>query len=260
MKAFVLKGTKGQPTYFNYERNAYAFWERGYEVIRFAAPAIDDGVLDPALHTEPDQCLVSGGVGTIRRALQRAGRPDPVVPDLPECLREWIGRDFWQSTLQEVRERVDDASGPLHVKPLTEQKKFTGVLVASFKDLIDSAAVDGTIEVLVQEAVEFVSEWRASVLRGEIINVAHYRGDPLRFPDRQRMAAALQAFEERPIACSMDWGVTSHGESLLVEVNDGFALGNYGVPMHLYTAMVEARWRELMGLSDNFVGVKLTPN
>ena len=48
----------------------------------------------------------------------------------------------------------------------------------------------------------------------------------------------------------MDWGVTSQGDTQLVEVNDGFALGNYGLSGGVYTAMIEARWRELMGLRD----------
>ena len=59
----------------------------------------------------------------------------------------------------------------------------------------------------------------------------------------------------------MDWGVTDTGQTLLVEVNDGFALGNYGFALgnygtkgYHYTAMIECRWRELMGLSDNGVG------
>ena len=52
----------------------------------------------------------------------------------------------------------------------------------------------------------------------------------------------------------MDWGVTVDGRTLLVEVNDGYALGNYGVRGHQYTAVIECRWRELMGLDDSGVG------
>ena len=52
----------------------------------------------------------------------------------------------------------------------------------------------------------------------------------------------------------MDWAVTRDGRTILVEVNDGFALGNDGVPGHQYTALIEARWRQLMGLEDNGVG------
>ncbi len=58
----------------------------------------------------------------------------------------------------------------------------------------------------------------------------------------------------QPIGFGMDWGVTDLGQTLLVEVNDGFALGNYGTKGHHYTALIECRWRELMGLPDMELG------
>jgi len=64
----------------------------------------------------------------------------------------------------------------------------------------------------------------------------------------------VQAFEDRPISFGMDWGITSAGPTILVEVNDGFSLGNYGLRGPEYTALIEARWRQLMGLPDNGVG------
>ena len=76
----------------------------------------------------------------------------------------------------------------------------------------------------------------------------------MQFPNAQTMQLALEKFSDCPIGCGMDWGITSSGETLLVEVNDGFSLGNYGVRGYEYTALIEARWRELMGLPDNGVG------
>lgn len=259
MRAYVQQGQKGDPNYLNLERIAYTFWERGYEVTRFDAPTLFDGALDRGLLSFPDETIVAGGVGTVRSAIKRAQRPLPDLQDLPDCLKEWIGRDFWISTLEEVRQpfEKEEETRALHVKPLWEHKRFTGTVFKEFKDLIPSAAVDGEIEVLVQEVVEFVSEWRAYIFRGAIKTVANYQGDPLAFPDRTRMQSALDAFESCPIACSMDWGITSTGETLLVEVNDCYALGNYGADMYLYTAMIEARWREIMGLEDNGIGINL---
>ena len=95
---------------------------------------------------------------------------------------------------------------------------------------------------------------RVSILRNKILNVANYKGDPLRFPDVATVQSAIEAFSERPIAFGMDWGITAAGQTLLVEVNDGYALGNIGLSGMPYTAMIEARWRELMGLPDNGVG------
>lgn len=43
----------------------------------------------------------------------------------------------------------------------------------------------------------------------------------------------------------MDWGVTDDNRTLLIEVNDGYALGNYGLHPSLYAALLEARWHEI---------------
>ncbi len=257
MRAYVQQGQKGDPNYLNLEETAYSFWERGYEVMRFEYPELDQGVLDRGLLSFPDETIVSGGVGTILEALERANRPQPEMLDLPDCLKPWIGRDYWTSTLAEVRQKVESKHNtkPTHVKPLFDHKRFKGTVFTEFRDLIPSAAVDGETPVLVQEVVEFVSEWRAYIFRGRIIHVAHYMEDPIIFPDPAKMQAALDAFENCPVACGMDWGITAEGETLLVEVNDGYALGNYGVRGYIYTAMIEARWREIMGLEDNGIGV-----
>jgi hypothetical protein len=43
----------------------------------------------------------------------------------------------------------------------------------------------------------------------------------------------------------LDWGVTDTGETRLVEANDAYALGYYGLQSVLYARMIDARWEEL---------------
>jgi hypothetical protein len=43
---------------------------------------------------------------------------------------------------------------------------------------------------------------------------------------------------------SGSWGA---GQTALVEVNDGFGLGSYGLEAGLYLDLVLARWAELVG-------------
>ena len=259
MKAFVQQVPAGHHVHISYERNALGFAERGYEVVRFAGAGIDAGALDEALFARPEGCVVSGGVGAVAAALARAGRSPRRPDDLPPALNEWVGREAFETTLGRFRSIVSREPDrlPLHVKPSRRDKAFTGLLVRGFGDLVTSAALPDDLDVLVQSPVEFVSEWRASVLRGRVLNVAHYRGDPLVFPDPDAASAALPS---PPRAFAMDWGVTAEGRTLLVEINDGSSLGNYGVPTHLYVAMIEARWREFMGLPDNYVGESLMPD
>lgn len=224
----------------------YAFWERGFEVVPYTFEALCRGELDPWLQRELPAVTV-GHIAAVQRALERAGREAPDVPDFPAELRPWLGRPLSRSTLGEVRRRLEEepAAFPLHVKPALDNRLFKGTLIRAFRDLIPLAAVDAEAEVWVQGPVEFVSEWRAYVQGGEILRVCNYMGDPLRFPERGVLEAGLAAFVTAPVAYGVDWGVTASGQTLLVEVNDAYALGNYGLHGHEMAGFMEARWREL---------------
>lgn len=255
MRAYIQQVNPGDSNYLGMMQSAYWFEQRGYEIVRFSIDDIDNGRLDDDLFNHPEEMVVRGGVGTIRKVLLRAGRPLPPPLDLPASLAPWIGRNYWQTTLGQVRASLDsDNFIPLHIKPLDHLKLFTGHIVREFRDLIATAGIPAETPVLAQEVVPFISEWRATILRDRILNIGHYRGDPLVFPDPERVRSAISAFENRPIGFAMDWGINSDNRTLLVEVNDGFALGNYGVPGTAYTALIEARWQQLMGLPDNTIG------
>lgn len=256
MRAYVQQLQKGDLSYLSFEQTAYWFEERDYEVIRFDYPQLEDRFLDRGLLKFPHETIVSGGVRTIRTALQRAGRHPVAMPSLPDCLDAWIERKYWTSTFGNIQKAFasDTATQRMHIKPLTHDKLFTGRIVQRSSDLARLGDVAESEPVLVQEPVEFVSEWRAYVLRKKILHVGHYLGEPLLFPDATRVRDALHAYEASPIGFSMDWGVTADGRTLLVEVNDGSSLGNYGLSGKAHTAIIEARWREMMGLPDNGVG------
>jgi hypothetical protein len=262
MRVLVQQVAKGHPSHDSFERSEYWFWERGYEVIRFSYEELNGGKFDEMLIHEADSTIVRAGVGTVLMAIQRAGRTAPNIVDLPQDLWPYAARRIWESTLGEFRrEAISSEFDPaIHVKPLIHQKLFTGLVVSKFRDLIPTAHHGDDVQILCQEALRFESEWRSYILRDKILQVCCYKGNPLLFPDPSVMQQAITAFRERPIAFSLDWAVTPSSATVLVEVNDGFSLGNYGLPGHLYTAMVEARWRQLMGLADNLVGETLLPS
>jgi hypothetical protein len=59
--------------------------------------------------------------------------------------------------------------------------------------------------------------------------------------------ATLGAYQNAPAGYSADFGVTDDGRTLLVEVNDGYALGNGGLVANLYAELLKARWEEITG-------------
>ncbi len=156
-------------------------------------------------------------------ALQHDGRPLPV----------WV--------------RALDA--PIFVKPLSQHKEFTGhVRRGDLDDLNRTAHLEDDFDVLVSDVVDFVSEWRCFVLRGQCIGAKPYAGDVRAIsPDWRVLDGAIGALGDAlPAGCSIDLGVTRTGETLVVEMNDGYALGSYGLAAVPYAQLLEARWEELM--------------
>lgn len=57
-----------------------------------------------------------------------------------------------------------------------------------------------------------------------------------------------------PAGCALDFGVTEDGRTLLIEMNDGYSLGFYGLEPALYARVLAARWAELNGTEDVLKG------
>lgn len=47
------------------------------------------------------------------------------------------------------------------------------------------------------------------------------------------------------LLANKDFGVDDFGRTLLIEVNDGYALGNYGLSPKQYAEMTMNRWKEI---------------
>lgn len=111
-----------------------------------------------------------------------------------------------------------------------------------------AAALPDSHEVLVSEYVVFASEWRCFVCRGQVLELCHYSGDMFRYPDPAVIKSAIADFRnEAPAGYGIDFGVLTDGRTVLVEVNDGYALGSYGLNSTEYSELLEARWLELVG-------------
>jgi hypothetical protein len=222
-----------------------AFWglrERGCAIDFFTPDELD------ALPLERES-LVVGGIGTVLKAFEILGVAYSPLDSIPASLRDFAARRVWRSTLGEVRALFDGReNAPVFIKPLPQDfKLFAGHVVSRFADLIKTGALPPETLVQCSESVPFASEYRCFVHRDEIVGARHYAGDWKLAPDWEMVQAGLEAFRERPIGCAMDWGVTPDGRTLLVEVNDGFALGAYGFSPNLYAALLADRWAQIVG-------------
>jgi len=234
---------------------AVGFKKLGYKLKGFTSENIEKA---PLAKTRP----VRGSIYAVRRALELLGVPQPGNRDIPDCLKPFAGREIWTSTLQAVRHKNE----PVFIKPLLIQKGFEGHIFHGNKGSPFSSQdyqthnLPGNYKVLCQEPVKWFKEWRIYILHGEIVGTREY--EPNTTPDRwsqlmrdnsskpnyhtvRKMLSALG--KEAPAGFSLDVGMMYHKEgTFLVEMNEGFSLGNYGIPNKTYARIIEARWDELV--------------
>lgn len=196
------------------------------------------------------EVMVVGGISEVWSALDKLGRPCPESLDYPEELNN-IGRfperHIQPSTLESVR----TMTGPAFVKPQT-QKLFTGFVWNQTKaDRLRIACYGDKTRVWVMSVVNFLAEYRCYVLDGEILGVHGYKGDWSLAPNLVTVHQAVKAFKSAPRSYAIDFGIvlSPHigDETIIVEVNDSYALGNYGLRPEPYAKMLMARWEELVG-------------
>jgi hypothetical protein len=121
-------------------------------------------------------------------------------------------------------------------------------VLESWQDLRHLATAADTTRLLCSEVVTWKSELRAFVLRGKVVGIRHYLGDPSVLVDGAVVQEAVGSFEasgEAMAGYGIDFGVLATGETALVEVNEGYGFGSYGLEDAAYTDLPIARWCEL---------------
>ncbi|HYH67273.1 MAG TPA: ATP-grasp domain-containing protein [Urbifossiella sp.] len=226
----------------------YTAW-RGFSHLGYPLDFFEwDDLTGRCLRLDP-LTLVVGGTVAVHLALRQIGAPVPPPLNLPEPLLGFAGRKVWETTLGAVRQVFRSGpAAPVFIKPLAETKSFAGSVVAGEDELARLQHLADDLGVQAAEPVAFVSEWRYFVHRGAVAGLAHYSGDWSVVPDGGTVRRAVAAYSPAPAAYSLGFGVTADGGTRLVEANDAFALGPYGLDAVVYARMLEDRWLELVGV------------
>ncbi len=241
MRVYVHRDAENEYHSVNFAVAAQGFREMGWEIAGYTQI---DSIL-PQL-TRGDVVVDYGDEA--RQALAFLGIDPPTVPTYPEALFRFLGRKIWTSTIDRIAASPDQ--WPVFVKPRNDSKKFTGVLVQGTGDLVGCGDMAADTPVWCSEPITLLREWRCFVRCGKILDVRPYKGNWRHSFDPRVIEDAVQSWPEKPRGCALDFGVDAGGRTVLVEVNDGFALGAYGLPPLLYARLLSARWTELTGTKD----------
>ncbi|KAF0845718.1 ATP-grasp domain-containing protein [Nocardia caishijiensis] len=201
----------------------------------------------------PDAFL-AGDLPAVHAAMRQLGIPIPPPDDYPETLAAFLGRKVWTTTLGAVERMMESSSAtPVFVKPAEHRKSFTGSVCYSERDFGAWGGASRRQRVWCSEVVTWLSEFRVYVIDGRVVATDHYAGDDSAELDTTVVRAAIDTYHRdatAPSAYAVDFGVLANGDTALVEVNDGYALGAYRIAADHYTELLATRWRELLATAS----------
>lgn len=241
-RAFIQCNSKLEfinPNVFN---ASFGLEDMGFEIVKFSnLQDLSD------FHHDKSEIIV-GGIKMIRDRLKAFEIIPPTI-DYPPELYKYLGRDIEEGKLSKI---VNDPNlWPIFIKS-KEQKEITGKVIKGIKDLIGIGNQYEDPDVYYSKAINFVSEYRIFVRYGEILDCKHYYGNPLIFPDKDIILNAIKDYTSCPNSYGIDFGVTKDNKTLLIEVNDAWALGSYGLESHLYSKFLLTRWSQLTDTFDEY--------
>lgn len=182
-----------------------------------------------------------------------------VVTTVEESL-EWLEYNFqmlddrfakeFKGRKEEITTIAELKVFPCFIKPYKQIKAFTGIIVYSMEEA-KLFTQDYKDSISCQEIIDFESEYRIYMHadRG-MLGIKHYLGDPFISPDKNFVDELIKCSKNnlKVNSYTLDIGIDKNGKNYLIEINDGWAVGNYGLNPIDYYSFVKARWLQLTGI------------
>lgn len=239
MNLYIEKLIRGDFSNISFYTGIEAFHNMGFEIIEVENLE--------RLSIARDNVFL-GSIKFIQDSLKKLNVKVPEHSDYPKSLTKYYGRKISESTINKISSNPDLWN--VFVKPKGHLKKFTGRHIKSTYDLIGCGDREKDVPIWVSEPVEFISEWRVFVRYNKILGVKSYKGDWRCQYDSKIIEEAVASYTNAPAGYAMDFGRTSKGEFLIIEVNEGYSIGNYGLFYVDYAKLISARWAEMTNQTD----------
>jgi hypothetical protein len=134
------------------------------------------------------------------------------------------------------------------IKPV-KTKAFTGTIFNKWT-LSELASIPDKELIMVYDILpNIIAEWRVYIHHNQIIDIKNYSGSFRAIPNwdfiDERVKENKKIF---PCAYVMDVGIYGSliKHSTVIEYNDMWAVGNYGIPNELYLRMLKDRYFEIV--------------
>ncbi|CND59459.1 MULTISPECIES: ATP-grasp domain-containing protein [Yersinia] len=195
--------------------------------------------------------LIVGNVSFMKAALRQLSLELPNIETYPDCLLDYLGRQVWQGTLAELDSYLKMYPEGIFIKPSLRTKRFTG-FVTEFSDDARLYGISKREPVWYSQPVNWISEWRVYVVDNQVRYIALCEGDRAAVPEQRVIGSAVQMVANSatlPRSYAIDFGITDSGDTTLIEMNDGLAIGAYdSISPEIYFNLLLSRWQELTSI------------
>lgn len=242
MKTAYVQTKEGCPVNSDVLKALEGFEHLGFNTVGFTLEEVVSGKMDVMANKYPFVGSISG----MSILLKNIGKyPEPM--DFPESIKEsgLLRRNISKMKLKDLRGSIDEAGRVVFVKPV-RTKLFHGRLVSKLDHLRDIDSKD--CEVLVSDAIDILSEHRVFVHNKKVVYSCNYSGDFKSSPDFIYVDKLVGAYKDQPVAYTIDIAVLEDGTTTVIEFNDFWAIGSYGLYCTKYSQMLLDRYQEITTL------------
>lgn len=150
-------------------------------------------------------------------------------------------------TLSEAH-KIAKAGKEIFIKSV-ETKLISGLVLNGMTYTCLNGLPDDTL-VMAYEVFKnkIISEWRIYVHNNSLLDARNYSGNFMISPNYDYVKTVLQenTKDKFPCAYTIDIGILENGENVVIEFNDMWAIGNYGIPNDLYLRALKDRYFEII--------------
>jgi hypothetical protein len=225
-------------------------YRRDNEIIFFESDT-PEGELGQILIPKSNKNMVIADIDQTLAYFDRIGVKYPEPLNVPKELEIYAERDFAYTTIGELKAKKDTFTFPLFMKPRRRLKQCPAGVITNVKNIeLTLAGIPDDVEIVVSGVLDMVSEYRCFVQEGNLVGIQHYQGDFRIFPDMLEVQNMIRDYKSAPSAYTLDVAIVPIGRetaaTVIVECNDGWSVGHYGLEAKTYFKFLRTRWNDLM--------------
>ena len=242
MKKIFAQLKNGLPINVDVQNAIDGFEYLGYDVVRFTLEDVMSGKMDYRARSNP----FVGSIDGMTMLFKNIGKyPTPI--DFPESIVSsgLLNRKVVTMKLNDFVDAFKRTQKPMFVKPV-QTKLFDGALISKEEHL--SYLKLENCDVLVCEPIEILSEHRVYVHNRKAVYSSNYSGDFRINPNFEYVDKLIEVYKEQPISYTIDVAVLKDGSMTVIEFNDFWAIGSYGLYCINYAQMLLDRYCEIVSI------------